>query len=949
MRHPVSLLLCTVCLAFTVPLVLPPASGSLTALAQTTPEDRIAEADRLLELGNQQYRVSQWQEALQSYQAALDIYRNLGVREAFPQESRAGEAITLNSIGAVNDLLGNYPQALEYYEQSLALSQELGDRAGEAATLGNIGIVNDLLGNYPQALEYYEQSLAIKRELGDRAGEAITLNNIGSANRSLGNYPQALEYYEQSLAIKRELGDRAGEAATLGNIGIVNDLLGNYPQALEYYEQSLAIKRELGDRAGEAITLNNIGIINYLLGNYPQALQYYEQSLALSRELGDRAGEAITLGNIGIINYLLGNYPQALEDYEQSLALSQELSDRAGEAITLNNIGIINYLLGNYPQALGYYEQSLAIKRELGDRAGEANTLANIGYLLEVQEQPELAIVFFKQAVNRYETIRETNRALVEELQESYTATIEDHYRRLADLLLQQDRILEAQQVLDLLKVQELDDYLREVRGEGDQLVILRPEQEILARYDALQQTAIQLGQERAQLQRKLTEAGTLTAAEEQRLDQLIDLQAELNAQFEAFFQSDEIETLVAQLSPRILEQTVLLENLVALQDDLAQLNAVLLYPLILDDRLELVLITPDAPPIRRVVPVGKNELNQGISEFLQALRDPTSDATVPAQQLHQWLIAPLEEELRQANIQTIIYAPDGVLRYIPLAALHDGEQWLTQRYRVNNITARSLTELTSQPTANPRVLAGAFADDTIRYVVPVDGQPEEFGGLPFTRQEVENLATTLPNTVPFFDNDFSLRSMQRQMGSANILHLATHAAFVQGTPEDSFILFGNGDRAVLKCPEGSVQGADLLQCINTWSLSNIDLVVLSACQTGVGELGNGAEILGLGYQFQDRGANAVLASLWKVSDGGTQTLMDAFYVALQQPGISKTEALRLAQVALITGNFEVLGVDQRSATGIRQRIQQDLPAETANHLNHPYYWAPFILIGNGL
>ncbi|MGV0102031.1 hypothetical protein NSTCB13_00526 [Nostoc sp. DSM 114160] len=160
-------------------------------------------------------------------------------------------------------------------------------------------------------------------------------------------------------------------------------------------------------------------------------------------------------------------------------------------------------------------------------------------------------------------------------------------------------------------------------------------------------------------------------------------------------------------------------------------------------------------------------------------------------------------------------------------------------------------------------------------------------------------------------------------MDDYTIVHLATHAAFVVGKPEDSFILFGNGDRVNFRN-------------VATWSLPNVDLVVLSACETGLGgKLGNGEEILGFGYQMQQTGARAAIASLWSVDDGGTQAIMSAFYHILSSEKLTKTEALRQAQISLITGNWKARN-ENTSATPI-------------SNFSHPYYWAPFILIGNGL
>ena len=172
-------------------------------------------------------------------------------------------------------------------------------------------------------------------------------------------------------------------------------------------------------------------------------------------------------------------------------------------------------------------------------------------------------------------------------------------------------------------------------------------------------------------------------------------------------------------------------------------------------------------------------------------------------------------------------------------------------------------------------------------------------------------------------------------MNEYNIVHFATHAAFVPGDASKSFILFGDGETANLKE-------------IGNWTLNNVDLVVLSACQTGIGgKFGNGEEILGLGYQFQSRGVRATIASLWKVSDDGTQLLMNSFYNVLKQQKITKSEALRQAQIALITNDYSAVGGERGGL--LVESGGDDKLKRTGSKLQHPYYWAPFILIGNGL
>ncbi|NJK52485.1 MAG: CHAT domain-containing protein [Leptolyngbyaceae cyanobacterium SU_3_3] len=173
-----------------------------------------------------------------------------------------------------------------------------------------------------------------------------------------------------------------------------------------------------------------------------------------------------------------------------------------------------------------------------------------------------------------------------------------------------------------------------------------------------------------------------------------------------------------------------------------------------------------------------------------------------------------LEPDFKRANIQTLLYAPDGQLRYIPLAALHDGDQWLVQKYRINNITASSIDKFTSQPQPQLKILAGAFANASIQYTIPIGTDRLLFNGLPGAGKEVETLAT-IPGTVKYRDRAFSLQAVKPRMNGFSVVHLATHASFVPGQPESSFILFGDGTIANLKD-------------IEKWDLENVDLVVLS-------------------------------------------------------------------------------------------------------------------------
>ncbi|MEO0707072.1 MAG: CHAT domain-containing protein [Cyanobacteria bacterium J06649_5] len=893
-------------------------------------KEEIYQADQFLDMsqwveeGWRLYQGSQFEDARELYESALEIALDLG--------DRANEATILNNLGLVFHGQGNYQQALGHYQNSLSIANEIESPEVAFLALLNIGNVNLSQGNLPKAIDYYEQSREVARATENIQGETLVVSNISAAHLSQGDYAQALASLEQNLETVRALDDRTVEAQVLLNIGNVYAVQGSYTEARNYLNQGLELGRETESPVIEALALNNIGSTYLPQENYAQAIDYLEQSLAISQSVGDRANEAITLVSIGATYLLQEQYSQALDFLLPGLEISQETGNRSIETIALNGLGMVYRSQGRYEKALIHYQQSLSNARALGDPAIEAEVLSGLGELFESKDQTPLSIVFFKQAISTYEQIRSENQGLSQELRDSYTTAVEGRYRRLADLLLQQDRVLEAQQVLDLLKIQEIDDYLRGVGGTESAFSILSPERSILDRHNEIVASAVNLSQELSDLQE--TEELERSDQQNQRIDTILELQEEITQEFLSFSRSREIQEFVAALVPAIRNAAIQLESFNLIQKDLPSLNAALIYPLILDDRLEVVALLPDTPPLRRTVEgLTKAELNQTILDLRQALDSPRQNPLPAAQQLYSWLIEPIETDLAQSGVDSLLYAPDGQLRYVPLAALHDGDRWLIERFGINNITAQSLSEYDDTPTAQPRVLAGAFANTTTSHTVEVGGELLNYAGLPFAGVELENLKNSQPDIKTFLDEDFSLRAVKRIMNEYEVLHFATHAAFVNSKPEDSFILFGNGDTP------------NVLD-IGSWNLSNVDLVVLSACETGLDGFGNGAEILGMGYQFQLSGAGAVMASLWGVSDRGTQDLMTRFYDHLGQ-GKAKAKALQQAQIDLI--NSSDAEIEDALRGGLAPANSAATLPDELKGLRHPYYWAPFILIGNGL
>ncbi|MBD1903802.1 MULTISPECIES: CHAT domain-containing protein [Cyanophyceae] len=342
-------------------------------LAQT-PDARKAEADQLNEQGIQQAQTGQVETALQSFQQALTIYREI--------KDRLNEGTTLGNLGVAYDLLGDYAKAIEYYQQSLALTKSIKDRLTEGRVLGNLGAVYYSLGDYATAIEYHQQHLAIAQEIKDRFREGKSLGNLGVAYAALGDYAKAIEYHQQSLAIAKSIEDRQGEGNSLGNLGDAYAALGDYAKAIEYHQQHLAIAKSIKNPLHEGQSLGNLGTAYYFLRDYAKAIEHYQQSLAIAKAIKDRQGEGDALGGLGVAYSSLGDYAKAIEHYHQSLAIAQEIGDKDGEGTTLHNLGATFFKSGNLTQAETNLRAGIEARESLRERLGD-----NDAYKVSIFEQ----------------------------------------------------------------------------------------------------------------------------------------------------------------------------------------------------------------------------------------------------------------------------------------------------------------------------------------------------------------------------------------------------------------------------------------------------------------------------------------------------------------------------------------------------------------------------------
>jgi CHAT domain-containing protein/Tfp pilus assembly protein PilF len=925
--------------------------------------DRRGEASTLGSIGVVYDSLGETQKALDKYNAALSLLRTLGDRKE--------EATALNNIGLVYETLGDMRKALEKYSEALPISREVGDRSGEAITLTNIGAAYDILGETRKALEKYSEALPILRDVGDRRGEAATLNNIGMVYHSLGEIQKALEKYSEALPIRRALGDRGGETITINNIGRVYQSLGETRKALEKYNESLPILREVGDRRGEAVTIHNIGSVYRSLGETRKALEKFNESLPILREVGDRRGEAVTIQNIGAVYQLLGETQKALEKFNESLPISREVGDRREEANTLNNIGQVYQSLGETQKALEKFNEALPIRREVGDRNGEATTLLGIAGVEQKRGNLNQARQTIEQAIGLVETLR-TNIPS-QELRSSYFANRQEFFESYIDVLMRMhkqnpDSALDAValEVSERARARSLLELLSEARADIRQGVdssLLESERSLQQRLNARAAAQVSLLNRKhtpEQLDAAAKEIAAITAEYE-------EIQAKIRARSPRYAALTQPQPLsLTQIQQQALDRdTLLLEY--SLGENASYLFVVSQTSLTWRQLPKRAEIEAAARRVRELLTAPQPRPGDTEAKYQARIKEAGESYWKQAAELSWMLLGPVASQLGKKRLAIVA---DGALQYIPFAALpapspgsDEGRnsgaepQPLFVEHEIVSLPSASTLATLRRETAGRKpaekslaVLADpVFTDDDtrVRRDAGKAGAKEKtrsadsdetdifslrmmrsgretgvidaeagFGRLLGTRREAAAISALVPERERMQALDFEASrttALRPELGEYRIVHFATHGMLNNIHPELSGIVLSLVDK------EGHSQDGFLrLQDIYNLKLS-AELVVLSACQTGLGKEIKGEGLIGLARGFMYAGAPRIVASLWKVDDRATSELMKRFYQGMLGPeALSPAGALRQAQLSIW-----------------KQKQWRE-----------PYYWAAFVLQG---
>ena len=834
-------------------------------------------------------------------------------------------AVSYHNIGVIYDDLGDYQRALENYEKALAIKlKAFGPEHPYVATsYYHIGIVYAELADYERALENHEKALAIwLKILGpEHPHVALSYTCIGMVYDDLGDYQRALENHEKALEINLNTfgPEHPSVVSSYNNIGIVYYNLGDYQRALENYEKDLAISlKAFGpEHPDVAISYNNIGVVYEDLGEYQLALEYHEKALGIRlKVLGpEHPDVAKSYGNIGVVYDDLGDYQRALENYEKALGIWLKVlgPDHPDVAISYGNIGVVYEDLGEYQLALEYHEKALGIRlKVLGpEHPDVAASYNGIGNVYRSQGELDSALLYYKKSIEIFETTR--GKIESEELRKSYTETVTDRYEAIISLLIEMDRPEEAFEYLERSKSKALKDELDEKYdidfGKGTMREKIKESKRLGMKADALEGQLIEEKQKPDSLQNEL------------KIENLSKLLAETKEEYNRIavqIQADPDYAFAVKVEP---------VQLGTMREDIPS-GQKLLMTYAGENELYLFLLSQEGYVIRSVS-ISRDSLNNLITEcyrlcgsrnakrlynegklmgwsWIDDGSDFYNEEVAPLKgmlnELYTYLIEPLEEELSSAEVVTII--PSGNLYYVPWGALLDAEGdsliFLSERYNWNILTSTELWKCIQRREGKRKRLRSL-----VLVVNPAGSDPP----LEYAEGEVTSIEQFYPNSTILTGIEATEPQVISVTPQGQALHLATHCNLDTESPWESYIQ--------LACTD-STDGKWTMSEVSGQSWGKMQLVTLSACQTALGGGRPGLEFISMATAFSlaIEGPPSIVATLWKVHDESTKELMVTFYEGLKSN--PKSEALRKAQQKLIH----------------------------SDKYAHPFFWAPFILIG---
>lgn len=848
-------------------------------------------------------------------------------------------AIVLSNLAGTLMRAGRLREARGPMEESLdRLIEVLGPDHPSVAHVHNglAGLV-ETLGEVSTAEGHYLRALEISRDKlgGDHPFTLTTQTNLARNYQTQGRYDEALPLYEAVTEARREVfGDNSVEVGNAyGDLGTLLFDLGARARARLLLEQAVRIAESRGepglrDWAQWAVSL---GSALQVEGEHEAAEAMLVHAVKVAEDLVGPTHTLVARGlnSLANVNLSLGRNEIAIELFERTLAIDLQVFGPDHPELALARLNLSAGL-----HRAGRLEESLSVlATAFADGATNSNPHIRVvayeaaGLAAMEMGDDALAVFHVKQAVRVAQEMEAASVGLDADLRGALRTDVAPLYRMLAELLLWTDRFIEAEAVLDLLKEAEYDQFARGRHAAG-RVPMSAAETEWADRLDTAREGLVEVGAQvrelrgrRRQAPLSAAEASLLTALEHRLGDGRRDFLATLDA------------VRVEAGSRANATSVVNLDDLDSRDEELGRLadGTVLVTTFVGESEMHVFLSTGGVQ-LHRSVEVSSGEVSKQVSALRSALRDPRSDPREPARWLFDRTLGLVEDELVRSDARVVLTSLDGVLRYVPMAALHDGERWVAERWATPVFTRAVANRMDEPAPTESRVAAfGTTQAHTV--------QGELYPALASVRGEVDAVVDedgrrrrddgALPG-IARLDAAFDVAALAQALdGDANIVHLASHFAFRPGAAHRSFLVLGTGDALTLEEVRAS---PDL-------GFGGVDLVTLSACETGVGgSTGDGAEVEGFGTLVQRRGGRSVLASLWRVSDASTSAWMSSMY-RLRAAGASKAEAVRQTQLAMLRGELAP-GGEEPSVRGVAVAVAPD------GSWAHPYHWAPFVLIG---
>jgi len=876
--------------------------------------------------------------------AALKIYA-MAKTLAEKNQDKPGIATGHKKLSNVYEFRGNYPDAIAECQTSLQLFQQLNDPKSVGNALYTLGNLYRSTGDYPQAMDTLKKGLDAFQSIPDKGGIALIQNAIAIVESLEGNFPAAMDRYEAAAEIFEEAGDKKKLYSVLFNMGNVVRLQGDYSRAMEFYQRAISVSQELNEPLGTAYSWNGIGNIYLLQGNYDLALQYFQKSLEIKKQLAPKQSVITAMVNIGHAEELQRNYSGALQIYQQGLVEQEAIGDKDGIATGLTDIGNVYRSQRKYDDALEYYNRSLKEREALNEKKGMAEVLNFIALTYSMKKDEEKALEFAQRAldlaqqVNAFQTLWDINDtlgmiyrstgkldlaeasyrkaiAIVEQMrkqttggaqeQERFLENKVDPYYGMIDLMIGQQKDEEALNYAELIKGRVLLDVLKADRNN-------KPKQLMPEEQAREQEFSLRL----VSLNDQLSKAQSAKKQDVDRIQKFSDEIQKTRLGFEAY--RNTLYTAHPEL--RIVRGEMEPASLLQLSDSLLTDENALLEYVVTDEKVFLFCFTKDANQVALksysldCTPADLQTLVEKFSSEL-AGRDP--GFTESSAKLYESLLTPVLSQL--AGKKDVAIVPDSFLWQVPFQALKPKNgRYLLEQFAISYAPSwnvhYAMAAKNQERATKPELLAFGNPQLQKREIERAKfvSRDATLAPLPEAEKEVRELRSIYgPEASKIYTGAEAREDRFKQEASKyDILHLATHGIVNDASPMYSQLILSEPPDN--KTEDGALEAWELMQ-MNL----NARVVVLSACETARGHIGAGEGIIGLTWALFVAGSPTTVVSQWKVESTSTAALMLQFHRNLKLQKMPPAKALQQAELKLL---------------------------HTSQYM-HPFYWAPFVVIG---